>query len=171
MFNEGTERRRTRASLLEEIYQLRERNARLARSQSYGCLTRGGLEEVLADIPLDRVAAVFWDLDGLGRANATLGKEEVNRRVAESLQAFRGSDCVTGQVFSGDEFIAFPYREDAERFALRLLEALRRVGLSATFVVVVPQHGETHHMLMSRADELCASHKKLDQRGRVHIHL
>lgn len=142
--------------------------AYLEYNPDFGCITRRGLDLILEDMPLVGLAAVFWDVDGMKRLNEDWGKPEINHRI-KLANAARVTDCVAGQVFSGDEFIAFPLLEDAGSMAYRIQSAYRNYGMTATIIVTRPYIIETPKGLLDRVDDLCSLHKDAGRRNMVHI--
>lgn len=157
---------------LEQLHHVVERLnitiARLSTNAIFGCLTRQALDIFLEGFELKGTCAVFWDVDGLKQANERWGKSESSSRIREAIKA-RITDCVAGQVFSGDEFIAFPPIDDAVDMAWRILERFRTLEMSATFILTPPRPGETADELLSRVDEACAERKERGQRNTVHV--
>ena len=143
---------------------------RLSVNQAFGCLTRQALDVLLEVMPLDGLGVVFWDVDYLKQANDRWGKTESSARIKEAIKS-RATDCVAGQVWSGDEMIAFPPLAEAEQMAGRLYQAFLAQRMSATFVVTEVQPGETPTELLKRVDHLCSIHKDLGQRGLIHVHM
>lgn len=141
---------------------------RLSVSSAFGCLTRPALDLLLEGMPLDGLAVVFWDIDGLNLKNKQWGKPESSRRIKEAVAA-RSTDCVAGQVFSGDEFIAFPLVQDAIPMAERIQAHLHSLEMSATFYITLPHPGETPKELLERVDSGCAFWKDRGQRDAIHL--
>lgn len=169
MVSEERRRHPLDVEALHRIIEQQERViARLSINETFGCLTRQALDVLLEELALDGLAAVFWDIDQLKEANTRWGKAESSRRIKEAIQA-RVTDCVAGQVWSGDEFIAFLQPVDAVDMAYRILGRLQDLGMSATFCVMLPQPGETPQALLVRADEVCSVFKDAGLRGRVHV--
>jgi GGDEF domain-containing protein len=105
----------------------------LSINQAFNVLTRNALDLWLKDIS-SGYSIVIFDLDYMKRANTEYGKEEVNRRIRESL-SFRSTDIMLGQVYSGDEFAAILHPQDAYGFARRVQDNLHFLGLSATILI------------------------------------
>lgn len=135
-------------------------------SDVFGCLNRAGLLRTLERLDLTGLACVYWDLDDLKVYNDLYGKPGVNDRVKAAITA-RDIDFVAGQVFSGDEFSAFPFEADAEPFADRLLKELHARGLSATFAVFRPLPNETAHEVLARGERMIKAFKQIGK-GRVY---
>lgn len=166
-------RHRTTTNLNTRIAELERRIISLeadlheaSHSDIFGCLNRSGLLQVLRSFNLAGLTCVYWDLDDLKACNDRWGKIEVGRRVREAITA-RVTDVVAGQVFSGDEFCAFPPEDDATPFAHRLLLELQAYELSATFAIVRPLPNETAHDLLARAERMVTAFKKLGK-GRIY---
>lgn len=145
---------------------------RLSYNRGFGCLTRQALDILLEEMPLEGLAIVYWDIDGLKQKNdpelGGWGKEESNRRINDSIQA-RGTDCVAGQVHSGDEFIAFPPAEDAVSMAQRILERLWQNEMSATFYITLPRPNENPDEMLVRVGKGCDRFKQAGLRGQIHV--
>lgn len=142
--------------------------ARLSINEAFGCMTRQALDIFLEDFDLSGTMAVFWDVDQLKQANARWGKVESSQRIKEAIRA-RGTDITAGQVFSGDEFIAFPPEGDAVDMAWRIQQEFNSRDMSATFVIALPRPGETASALLARVDSVCNTRKGQGYRGTIHI--
>lgn len=149
----------TRAQLLERIAQLEKEKLELSTYETFGCLSRQGLNLATRDLDLTPLAVVYWDVDRLKRANERWGKPVTSDKIAQSLAAHRSTDCITiaGQAFSGDEFCAFPLWEEAEAFAIRIQHVLHLEEMSATFAIFAPVG--TAQECMAQGEKLCSSAK------------
>lgn len=148
--------------------ELRAENARLKINATFGCLTRNGLEVVLEKTDLTGRCCVYWDLDGMKRKNEQYGKPGVNVRIKAALEVgTRLEDCVTGQVFSGDEFCAFPELSDAKGLAQRMTVSFRDQDLPGTFIIVAFHPDETPLEVLERAGGYCDSTKALGLRDTI----
>lgn len=154
----------TYKELLARNQQLEAENGILRWNVKFGCLTRQGLEVALMYTDLTGRVCVYWDVDGMKAANDRWGKSGSNVRVKAALHV-RASDMLAGQVFSGDEFAAFPLAEEALEMAQRLLEAFHQQEMSGTFVIV-PLHPDGPDATLTYADEMCAA-TKAGQRNRI----
>ncbi len=113
----------------------------MAWNDEYGCYTRLGFQKLVwPRIAKDAKWIIYFDIDGMGELNAQHTHAGVNSMIKKSL-AIRASDYMTGQRYSGDEFMVVvtdnPERGEADplQLAVRLKEALRDNGLSATFAI------------------------------------
>jgi hypothetical protein len=133
---------------------------------TYGILTRWGGERAWQRLSRHyaRFDVVFMDLDELHRLNAELGYAEVDRRICAAL-VYRREDIMTARWYSGDEIVAIVSKGDGFGFAHRLLDGMRKNGLSATFGVVpaAPRLADA----VWKAMELVAAAKESGQRGTV----
>lgn len=161
-------RRATIMALYARIDRLEYENQRLRTNSAFGCLTRQGLELALEEADLTGHVCVYWDLDYMKQANEEdpEGKPGVNKRIRAALQV-RSTDYVAGQVFSGDEFCAWPLAEEAVEMAERLLTSFRTQGLPGTFVIVHLQPNEAPLDLLVRAEDICAQQKRLGKRNTI----
>lgn len=109
---------------------------------TYGILTRWGGERAWQRLSRHyaRFDVVFMDLDELHRLNAELGHAEVDRRIRAAL-VYRREDITTARWYSGDEIVAIVSKGDGFGFAHRLLDGMRKNGLSATFAWCPPLPG------------------------------
>jgi len=113
----------------------------LAWNDEYGCYTRPGFRKMIwPSIAQEARWLIYFDIDGMGELNALHTHAGVNAMIKNSL-SIRGSDYLAGQRYSGDEFFVC-VTDDPERgetdpiqLAVRLKEALRENGLSATFAI------------------------------------
>lgn len=160
--------RQTIDELLERIAHLEAINAELSYNEVFGCLTRKGLDIAMRNVDLTGHACIYWDLDHLGEKNALWGKHEVNIRIAAAFRT-RSSDCATGQVWSGDEYAAFPRMENALGMATRLLEAFRAQEMSGTFIIAPVRPHEGFREVLQRADTICATQKAHNLRNTVFV--
>lgn len=113
----------------------------LAWNDEYGCYSRAGFQELIwPGIAAIARWIVFFDIDEMGNLNKVHSHAGVNMRIKKSL-TMRTSDYLTGQRYSGDEFIIVvtdaPGRRASNPIELcaRLAESLRENGLSATFAI------------------------------------
>ena len=113
----------------------------LAWNDEYGCFTRPGFRKMIwPSIAEQAKWLIFFDIDEMGKLNEQHTHAGVNAMIKKSL-SIRGSDYLAGQRYSGDEFFVC-VTDDPERgetdplqLAVRLKEALRDNGLSATFAI------------------------------------
>jgi len=113
------------------------------------------------------LAVLFMDLDHFKDINDTLGHDagdEMLKKTAARLRdCFRRSDTISR--FGGDEFVAMmpdlTSREDAERVASKILEALKkpftlngetRQVTSSVGIALFPEDGEDNETLLKKAD-------------------
>lgn len=153
-------RHSTKAELHKRIAQLERLVQELSISPVFGCLTRSALDVLLRDFDFTGLGVIYWDIDKLKELNLRWGKEESSRRIREAIAA-RSTDCVAGQVFSGDEFIAFPQEEDCLQMAQRIRDAMHALGISATFLITRLLPDETPAEMLKRLDQQSDAFKAL----------
>ena len=122
----------------------------LAWNDEFGCYTRQGFKKLIwPEIEEDARWIVYFDVDGVHAINeATRGYEAFDAMMKQALATLRLTDYVACQVKSGDEFAVClteskTQREGELRQTLdpqavkeRLIEALKKQGLTATFAIV-----------------------------------
>lgn len=113
----------------------------LSWNDGYGCYTRAGFEKLIWPTIAETTRwIVFFDVDRMHALNEQHGYEGVNAIIKNSL-SIRGSDVMTGQWFSGDEFIvcimdnAERGESDPMKFCMRLASIFREKGVTATFAI------------------------------------
>lgn len=76
----------------------------LSKDASFGILTRPALELAMSEVKGPHVLYII-DFDDIHKLNMTLGYEEVNKNIRESLVELNKtfSGLIVGRVFSGDE--------------------------------------------------------------------
>lgn len=168
MFHQYDRRHMVSSDPTQTIRALERLVDRLSWNKTFGCFTREALDAILEETLLDGKAAVFWDIDGLGAANKRWGKAGSSTRIRHSISV-RSTDCLAGQVFSGDEFIAFPSVEDAIAMAERIQQRLHTQDMSATFYITLPYPGESPDDLLQRVDSGCAFFKNAGHRNQIHL--
>lgn len=129
--------------------QLEELVQALAWNDEYGCYTRPGFEKLIWPKVAEKAKWIaYFDIDQMGELNAEYTHAGVNAIIKKCL-TMRASDFMTGQRYSGDEFIIcitddVPGRRESNPIELcsRLLEAMRENGISATFAIapVISDH-------------------------------
>ena len=129
--------------------QLEDMVQALAWNDEYGCYTRPGFEKLIwPEISSKAQWIAYFDIDDMGKLNAAYTHAGVNAIIKKCL-TMRASDFMTGQRYSGDEFIICitddaPGRRESNPIELcsRLLEAMRENGISATFAIapVISDH-------------------------------
>lgn len=116
---------------------------RLAWNHRFGCYNRQGFEYVKwPEIAAETRFLVFFDLDHLHELNEQYESfAPVDAMIKEALSIVRKTDCICGQLNSGDEFV-IALKETQERresnpagLIHRLVESLAKQGMSATFAV------------------------------------
>jgi predicted signal transduction protein with EAL and GGDEF domain len=164
-----TKRRSATIKKLEaELARLRAENARLARSLSFGCLNRNALQELLPDVDCVTMCAVYWDLDRFKNHNTIKGKKATNREITEILGAFRDSDIIIGQWFSGDEFVAIVPIVDAMGFAQRIVQAFKRYDYEMTVVIFMLDADQNIFDQIDQAEALVSIAKARNLRSNIH---
>jgi GGDEF domain-containing protein len=123
----------------------------LAWNDAFGCYTRAGFEKMVWPEIADRARyIIYFDLDNVHELNDLhKGYDVVDAMVNQVFSSLRLSDYVAGQFKSGDEFLVclvesdqrpdgIDLRETIDPYVVqdRLVDALRKVGLTATFAVV-----------------------------------
>lgn len=106
---------------------------KLAINPNFGCLTRNALDIMLEDFDWRDMAIVYLDIDNLKAANDRWGKEEVNRRIRESIE-FRATDF--SNYFSGDEIVAIVPVNDCLGLVQRVQRELNSRDMSATILIL-----------------------------------
>jgi GGDEF domain-containing protein len=142
----------------------------LAWNDEYGCYTRQGFQKMV----WPKIAAkarwiIFFDIDGMGVLNEQHTHAGVNAIIKKSLEV-RTSDFMTGQRYSGDEFMVV-ITDDPERgetkpveLAMRLKEALQENGASATFAIA-PVISDDLMENVEPAVQLVEAAKRNNERG------
>ena len=146
----------------------------LAWNDDYGCFTREGFRKMVWPSIADKAKwIIFFDIDGMGELNEQHTHAGVNAMIKKSL-AVRASDYMTGQRYSGDEFIVV-VTDDPERgetdplqLTMRLKEALRENGLSATFAIA-PVISDDLMENVEPAVQLVEDAKRNNERGIIMI--
>lgn len=166
--NPSIERRRpSYRDLSDLVGRLQNQVEQLSHNPTFGCLTRLAVDVLLQDMNLNGLAVVYWDIDKLKSANVAWGKKEASDRIRQAIAA-RGTDCVMGQVFSGDEFVAFPPLSDAYPMACRIQSRLQEQDMSATFLITAPLPGETIPQILDRLDGQSDHYKAIFGRGQIY---
>ena len=155
--------------------QLEELVKALAWNDEYGCYTRAGFEKIIwPQIAPKAQWFAYCDIDDMGRLNEVYTHAGVNALIKKCLTT-RTSDFVTGQRYSGDEFIivitddAHGRRESNPiEFCLRLSEAMRENGISATFAIA-PVISDSLVENVEPAVKLVEVAKKENRRGSISI--
>ena len=122
--------------------QLEELVNSLAWNDEYGCYTRAGFEKLIwSEIASKTKWIAYFDIDNMGELNDAHTHAGVNAIIKKCL-TMRASDFVTGQRYSGDEFIVCITDDDPGRresnpieLCLRIAEGLREHNASATFAI------------------------------------
>jgi len=142
----------------------------LAWNDEYGCYTRQGFQKLVwPNIAAKAQWIIFFDIDGMGVLNEQLTHAGVNAIIKKSL-AVRTSDFLTGQRYSGDEFMVV-VTDDPDRgetnpieLAMRLKETLLENGASATFAIA-PVISDDLMANVEPAVQLVEAAKKRNERG------
>jgi len=122
----------------------------LAWNDEFGCYTRQGFKKaVWPTIAEDARWIIYFDVDGVHNINATnKGYEAFDAMMKQALATLRLTDYVAAQWKSGDEFLVCltetkhsavsDQREtlNPEAMMERLIDALKKQGLTATFAIV-----------------------------------
>lgn len=162
------------AELEMQNQQLLEENRTLSYNEEYGCHTRPGFQKLIWTTIADKAKwLIYFDIDGMRELNELYTHAGVNARIKKSLSV-RASDYKTGQRYSGDEFFICVTENpehaavDPVEFAMRLLEALQRNGLSATFAIA-PVRSDDLMENLEPAVQLVEKAKAHLQRGTISI--
>jgi GGDEF domain-containing protein len=146
----------------------------LAWNDEYGCFTRPGFRKMVwPSIAEQAKWIIFLDIDEMGKLNKQHTHQGVNAMIKNSL-ALRASDYLTGQRYSGDEFMVVvtndPERGETDplQLAVRLKEALRDNGLSATFAIA-PVISDNLMENVEPAVQLVEQAKERNERGIIII--
>lgn len=153
------------AALEAELAHERQRLTHAFINPVFGCLTRAGVEDALKGLDLRDRVIVYLDIDDMKACNARYGMAGVNVKIAAALAAIRKTDIVSGQWFSGDEFIGFVYIVDALAFARRWQAAFKAQGLGCTVVVTPIAHGI--YRSAKRAEDIVTAAKNHHKRGGI----
>jgi len=136
--------------------ELQEMVRALAWNDAFGCYTRGGFEKIIWPEIAERARwIIYFDLDNIHYLNEiNHGYEAVDAMVHRAFGSLRWTDYVASQFKSGDEFLvclvesdqrsAFSGQQSSDQrekidpnaVAERLIDALMREGLTATFAIV-----------------------------------
>jgi hypothetical protein len=125
----------------------------LSWNDAFGCFTRAGFEKVIWPEIAERARwIIYFDLNNIHHLNeAHGGYDAVDGMVHRAFSSLRFTDFVAGQFKSGDEFLVClteavslqqsasgEQRERLDPYAVkdRLIDALQREGLTATFAIV-----------------------------------
>jgi GGDEF domain-containing protein len=140
----------TKKELLAEL-------AELKNDKAFGILTRPALEIENRKVN-NAVAVVFLDLDGVHGLNDELGHDEVNRRIKSAIHVRCDDLILSGRWYSGDE-LAFVVKGDPQGVADRLMNGLKRNGLSAT-IAYAPIQKELEQAVNEAKRKVEAAKKK-----------
>ena len=146
----------------------------MAWNDEYGCYTSQAFRKLVWGRIADKAKwIIYFDIDGMGELNEQHTHAGVNTMIKKSL-AVRASDYMTGQRYSGDEFIVV-VTDDPERgetdplqLTMRLKEALRENGLSATFAIA-PVISDDLMENVEPAVQLVEDAKRNNERGIIMI--
>ena len=146
----------------------------MAWNDEYGCYTSQAFRKLVWRRIADKAKwIIYFDIDGMGELNEQHTHAGVNTMIKKSL-AVRASDYMTGQRYSGDEFIVV-VTDDPERgetdplqLTMRLKEALRENGLSATFAIA-PAISDDLMENVEPAVQLVEDAKRNNERGIIMI--
>lgn len=126
------------AQLKEKIAQLEKENQELKtllnhheNDESFGILTRKGLDSRLKEIEKERVVC-FLDLDNMKSLNEVFGYKEVDKKVKTLFSCIRESDVIIGRYFSGDEIVIILPKEFKNIILDRLYQKSLDLGLFYT---------------------------------------
>jgi len=122
----------------------------LAWNDEFGCYTRPGFKKLVwPEIAEDAKWIIYFDVDGVHNINAANnGYDAFDAMMKQALGTLRLTDYVAAQWKSGDEFlvcITEPSRSvigdlretlNPEAMMERLIDALKKQGLTATFAIV-----------------------------------
>lgn len=153
-----------RTSTIQTLETLSAKCQRLETSRWFGCLTRNGLDEAIAELDLTGLCLVYWDVDDLKRANETWGKPESSSRIANAIK-MRDTDVICGQYFSGDEFMAFIPAHEVLGFVRRLRMNFSAVDMSATYVIAENLENFDIDVLGDQCDAFVTLLKSLGLKG------
>ena len=122
-----------------EIEELKSRLHRAGYDESFGMLTRQGLENAIERLPRGDYQVVFIDLDDMHGLNAQIGYEAVNKRVRGTFNPdwnLRKSDII-GRWFSGDEIVLVlsTDHDGAQMIAESFLDEAHNNGLGFTYSI------------------------------------
>lgn len=146
----------------------------MAWNDEYGCYTRQGFQKLVWRKIADTAKwIIYFDIDKMGELNEKHTHAGVNAIIKKCL-AIRTSDYMTGQRYSGDEFMicvtAAPERSDTNpwELAMRLQETLLKNGVSATFAIA-PVISADLMENVETAVQMVEAAKKANQRGMIMI--
>ena len=121
----------------------------LAWSDEFGCYTKNGFKKLIwPEIAEDARWLLYFDVDGVHNINkANKGYAAFDAMIFQVLSILRLTDYVAGQKNSGDEFLVCLVEKKAEPGEIRqvidpdammqrLIDELRRQGLTAIFSIV-----------------------------------
>lgn len=146
----------------------------MAWNEAYGCYTRQGFQQLIWHrIAADAKWLIYFDIDGMRELNDQHTHRGVNEMIKKSLTV-RSTDYLAGQRYSGDEFMVV-VTDDPERgetdplqLTMRLKEALRENGLSATFAIA-PVISDDLMENVEPAVQLVEDAKRNNDRGTINI--
>lgn len=155
--------------------QLEELVQSLAWNDEYGCYTRAGFEKIIwPQIAPKAQWIAYFDIDDMGKLNEVYTHAGVNAIIKKCI-TMRASDFMTGQRYSGDEFIIVitddvPGRRESNpiELCLRLAEAMRENGISATFAIA-PVISDSLVENVEPAVKLVEVAKKENRRGSISV--
>ena len=121
----------------------------LAWNDAFGCYSKAGFKKLIwPEIAKDARTIIYFDVDGVHDINnANNGYDAFDAMMREVLAILRLTDYVAGQLNSGDEFLICLVENksqpgelrqgiDPQAMMQRLIDELKRHGLTATFAVV-----------------------------------
>lgn len=123
----------------------------LAWNDAFGCYTRAGFEKIVWPEIAERARwIIYFDIDDMHALNEANGSyDAVDGMIHQAFGSLRFTDHVASQFKSGDEFLVcltddspqspiIDQREQLDPHAMtyRLIDALKKVGLTATFAIV-----------------------------------
>lgn len=122
----------------------------LAWNDAFGCYSKNGFKKVIwPEIAEDARWIIYFDVDGVHDINAANnGYDAFDAMMREVLSILRLTDYVAGQLNSGDEFMICLVEKksqqpaelrqaiDPQAMMQRLIDELKRQGLTATFAIV-----------------------------------
>lgn len=146
----------TKAQLIAELNELKN-------DKAFGILTRPALE-IEHRKASNAAAVIFLDLDGIHALNESLGHEQVNRLIKRAIKIRHNDLMLSGRWYSGDE-LAFIVKGNAQAIASRLMESLKRNGLSAT--IAYAPICKKLEKAVNQAKRKVEAAKKINSRGMI----
>jgi len=151
----------------------------LAWNDAFGCYSKAGFKKLIwPEIAEDARQIIYFDVNGVHDINdANNGYDAFDAMMRQVLSILRLTDYVAGQLNSGDEFLVCLTEKkstqpgelrqtiDPQAMIQRLIDELKKQGLTAIFAVVPVISSDLAENLKPAVDQVYAA-KKLRGVGR-----